>query len=149
MKGDSVGNAQDAQKAFKDGLNCSQAILATYGPARGLEQSIALRLGGALGAGVGRTGRICGAANGACMILGLRHGGGWALASREKALQEAARFLDLFEARLGSVECKALIGCSLRTPADRSKAREQGLFDTKCALCVRTAGEILDGMLAE
>jgi C_GCAxxG_C_C family probable redox protein len=142
-----MARSDDAAKEFKEGLNCAQAILVTYGPEHGLDRETAVRLGSSLGAGVGRTGRICGAANGACLVLGLKYCEGKSLASREKSLQESARFLDDFERRLGAVDCKTLIGCSLRTPAERSTARAMGLFETKCAVCVRTAAEILDAIL--
>jgi C_GCAxxG_C_C family probable redox protein len=138
---------EEAEQAFRNGTNCSQAILVTYGPAFGLDEATALRLGAGMGAGIGWTGRVCGAANGACLVLGLKHGPTERSASREEALQAATEFLDRFEKRVGSVDCLSLMGCSLRMPAERARAREQGLYQTKCTRYVREAAEILEEML--
>jgi len=138
---------EEAEQAFRKGTNCCQAILVTYGPALGLDEATALRMGSGMGAGIGWTGRVCGAANGACLVLGLKYGATQRTGSREEALQKTREFLELFEKRVGSVDCLALMGCSLQQPAERAKAKEQGLYQTKCTRYVREAALILEEML--
>ena len=38
---------------FKEGLNCTQALLSTYGPGFGLDRENALKVAGAFGSGMG------------------------------------------------------------------------------------------------
>jgi C_GCAxxG_C_C family probable redox protein len=142
-----VAKCDDAVKEFKCGLNCAQAILVTYGPERGLDRETSIRLGSSLGGGVGHTGRICGAASGACIILGLAYCSGPGRADRDKPLQESARLLDEFAARLGTVDCIQILGRSIRTQEELVAARESGIFAQKCPGCVRTAAEILESIL--
>ena len=63
-----------ATEMFDEGFNCAQSILAAFGPGLGLERRSALLLGSPLGGGLSRTGGTCGAAMGALLVLGLRHG---------------------------------------------------------------------------
>ena len=136
-----------AEQALRSGINCAQAILVTYGPALGLEEPTALRLASGLNGGVGRTGEICGAVSGACMILGLAHGPADRKSSREKSAEEVGRFIDAFTARCGFVRCADLLGMPIRNADDRAKAKAAGLFETECPRFVRIAAEILEEML--
>ena len=49
---------------FKDGLNCTQAVLSTYGPQFGLDRENAVKIAKAFGSGMGM-GETCGAVTGA------------------------------------------------------------------------------------
>ncbi len=40
---------EQAVACFKEGLNCAQALLSTYGPRLGLDREEAIRIAGALG----------------------------------------------------------------------------------------------------
>jgi C_GCAxxG_C_C family probable redox protein len=142
-----VARPDDAEKRFREGVNCAQAVLSTYGPALGLDEATALRLASGLGGGVGRTGGTCGAALGACMVISLRWGPSERGKSREEVTAKVGDFVDRFEARCGSVECRTLLGRSIRTHEEHQKAREDGVFKTKCPHFVRQAAEILEEFL--
>ena len=65
-----MNNPERAVALFKEGFNCSQAVLAAYGEQFELKQELALRVAGAFGGGMGRMGETCGAVTGAIMVRG-------------------------------------------------------------------------------
>jgi C_GCAxxG_C_C family probable redox protein len=115
--------------------NCSQAVLAAYGPKLGLSETDCLRVAACFGAGMGRLGKTCGALTGGLMVVGLRHGqemiddpqrGRDALYAKVQALTER------FEAAHGSSECRALTGCDLTAVEGRTAFAERGLHHSLC-----------------
>ena len=143
--------AGEAVTAFSRGYSCTMAILSAYGPDFGLDPGTAARIASPFGAGVTKTGEICGAVSGALMVLGLTQELGEIgdSASREKAYALARRFIGDFMARNGSVNCTELVGYDLSDPAQFALAREKKVFATRCAGLVRDAGEILEGILSD
>jgi C_GCAxxG_C_C family probable redox protein len=138
---------EQAVAIFKEGFNCSQALLAAYGPELGLERELALKAGQPFGRGLGGQGRTCGAVSAACMVLGLK----FASASRviDKANGAATHrrvrdFCARFAGRNGSLECSVLLG---RAGQAGGRSAEDGKPARGCADYVREAGEILDEML--
>ena len=65
---------EQAVEMFVAGYSCAQSLLAVYGPSLGMEREAALRLAAPLGGGMSRTDGPCGAATGAILVLGLKHG---------------------------------------------------------------------------
>ena len=138
----------EAVELFLGGYACSQAVLAVYAPALGIDLGAATRIAAPFAAGM-RLGEVCGAATGAFMVLGL------ALCTEDCVAREGraaiaasvSEFADRFQERCGSLDCPDIIGCDLRTPGVVKTALEEGLFVTKCAPAVRAACEILEDML--
>jgi C_GCAxxG_C_C family probable redox protein len=64
-----MNRVEQAVSCFKNDLNCSLAILATYGQQFGLARETALKLAAGFGGGMGRMGHACGAVTGAFMGL--------------------------------------------------------------------------------
>ena len=56
-----VSNPERAVKFFKDGYNCSQAVLAVYCDELGVDFDTALKLSSSFGGGMGRLREVCGA----------------------------------------------------------------------------------------
>jgi C_GCAxxG_C_C family probable redox protein len=143
-----MARIEAAVSRFKEGCNCSQAILATYGEALGLERETALRLACGFGGGM-RLGDTCGAVTGALMVIGLKYGPQTCPGQPAKA--ETYRLVQEFTARFansrGSVMCRDLLGCDISTPEGLQRAQTDQLFVTVCPEMVRTAAEILEEML--
>jgi len=59
---------------FLNGHRCSEAILKIYGPQFGLDENLSMKIGCALGGGIGSTENVCGAVNAAAIVLGLAFG---------------------------------------------------------------------------
>jgi len=140
---------EQALDAFLQGFSCAQAILSAYGTRFGLDRETALKVSGAFGAGMARTGETCGAVTGALMVIGLKHakmrkGDD---DSRELAYAMAQEFMDTFRERNRSLLCRELLGVDVGTPEGMAAVRERDLFRTVCPRFVQSAGEILEGLL--
>jgi C_GCAxxG_C_C family probable redox protein len=139
-----------ALKRFNEqGGNCAQAVLAAFGPELGLDEVSCLRVAACFGAGIGRLGFTCGAATGACMVLGLRHGHELAedpATGRNKVYGRVQDFMRRFRARFGHLDCAALTGCELATPAGQKLFADRGLHQGLCANLVAGTVEILEEM---
>lgn len=141
-----------ALKRFNEqGGNCAQAVLAAFGPELGLDERVALKLASCFGAGLGRLGFTCGAATGACMVLGLRHGELMAQGpgGRDQLYGKVQDFARRFRERFGHLDCAALVGCDLTTTEGRQSFADRGLHAGLCSQLVGGAVEILDEMAAQ
>lgn len=138
-----------ALKRFNEqGGNCAQAVLAAFGPELGLDEKACLNVASCFGAGLGRLGFTCGAATGACMVLGLRHGHEMAEGAegRTKLYGRVQDFTRQFRARFGQLDCAALVGCDLATPEGRQSFADRGMHKSLCSNLVAGAVEILEEM---
>jgi C_GCAxxG_C_C family probable redox protein len=143
-------DTERAESAFRNGVNCSQAILSTYGPRYGLDEKTALRIALGFGAGMGRLGASCGAVTGAFMVLSLKRASENVSNNERKENTYASirEFARRFKARNGSVDCKELLGCDLGTPEGMKQAKEKDIVNTACPKYVKDSAEILEEMLS-
>lgn len=135
---------------FRQGYNCAQAILIAYGEQFGLDRETALRLALGLEGGLGRTGEVCGAVSGACLVLGLEAGeqeDASGPEGRKLARRRVREFTRKFRERYGAVACRQLLGSDLSTHAGMMAARGKRAFSRKCPEYVTAAAEILEEML--
>jgi C_GCAxxG_C_C family probable redox protein len=119
-----------------------------YGGRSGLDRETALRVAGAFGAGMARTGETCGSVTGALMVIGLNHAKTKKDDddSRERAYALAQEFMDAFRDRNRSLVCRELLGVDVSTPEGIAAVRQRDLFRTVCPKFVKDAGEILEGL---
>jgi C_GCAxxG_C_C family probable redox protein len=142
--------AECAITYFKNDYCCSQAVFATFAPELGLERETALKIASSFCAGMGKTGRTCGAVTGAFMVIGLGRGSAEPdQKSREEAYRLVQEFVRLFNERNTTIECKELLGCDIGTPDGYREAQAKNLFETVCEKLVRDAVEIVEGLLAD
>ena len=144
-----MSNTEKAVEAFKAGMNCSQAIVATYGPGLGLEEDMGAKVAAAFGGGMGHTGKTCGAITGAMMVIGLHcsRDGCSTAEAKVRSYALASELMKTFETRHVYTNCKALIGQDLSTDEGMRTAREDDLFGTLCAEFVHSAAKILEELL--
>ena len=107
-----------------------------------------MRVAGAFGAGMARTGGTCGAVTGSLMVIGLKHAKTRKGDdnSRERAYALAQEFMRRFTERNGNMLCRELLGVDVSTPEGFAAVREKDLFRTICPKFVKDAGEILEGL---
>ena len=115
-----------AMELFKEGYNCSQAVILAFSDKYDIEESRAVKLASSFGGGMGRMREVCGAVSGMFMVAGLLYGYDDPKAKEEKAehyarIQElAAKFTDIN----GSIVCRELLGLSQKkddpTPSERT-----------------------------
>lgn len=145
-----MSRIDEAVRLFDDGFNCSQAVLAVYGPQFGLERETALKIAAGFGGGIGCMGDTCGALTVAFMVIGLKHG---AIdpADKESKLKTYAlirQAAGMFAKRAGALNCRDLLGFDLSTPQGKEQAAKEGAFEI-CADLVKYAAEILEEILGE
>jgi C_GCAxxG_C_C family probable redox protein len=129
--------------------NCAQSVFTAFSDELGMSKKLALSVSQGFGGGMGHTGSVCGAVTGAYMALGLA-----SPASVENARQNIDKTYALmgefnrkFTALHGSLSCTGLTGYDLSKPEEAAKAREKGVFTTKCPIFVSDAVKIVESLL--
>jgi len=141
--------SDDALTSFQSGFTCSSVVFSTFSGELGLDPDTAKKIGCGFGAGISKTGNICGAVSGAIMVIGLKYGkitkGDDAATEKTRAL--VREFIQEFEKRHGSINCTELLGYNLSNPDEYEQARNSTLFFTKCPGLVGDAVVILEKIL--
>jgi C_GCAxxG_C_C family probable redox protein len=134
---------------FGGGFNCAQSVVSSFSTDIGLDIIDALRVSGMFGSGMGQMGNVCGAATGAFMVIGLKYSKTRAGEDPQKMEGYALvrKFTDRFAHLHGTIKCRDLIGVDLNTPEGIAEAKENKLFETRCAAYVRDAVQVLEDIL--
>lgn len=134
---------------FKNGFTCSSAVFSAFSEEMGLDSETAKKIACGFGAGISKTGNICGAVSGAILVIGMKYGktkiGDDAATEKTRSL--VRKFVQEFTQRHGSINCTELLGYNLNHPEEYEKAREKKLFVTKCPDLVGDAVLILEKIL--
>lgn len=135
--------------SYKSGFTCSSAVFSAFSHELGLDPDTAKKIACGFGAGISKSGNICGAVSGAIMVIGLKYGktmqGDDAATEKTRALVQ--KFLKEFKKRHGSVNCTELLGYNLSKPEEFAQARDNKQFVTKCPELVGDAAAILEQIL--
>ena len=59
---------------FKEGFNCSQAVMLAFCDVMGMDEKTALKISSSFGGGIGRMREVCGAVSGMFMVAGMLYG---------------------------------------------------------------------------
>ena len=140
---------ESARQQFLKSMNCSQAILETYGPSMGLPVAQARSVAAAFAGGMGM-GSECGAITGAYMVIGMKHGKTAESDSRadNETFKRVAEFNKQFKAHHKYLTCSELLETDMAIPEGVKSAANKGYFTSKCPGYVQTAAEILDKILS-
>ncbi|MDD5230685.1 MAG: C-GCAxxG-C-C family protein [Candidatus Marinimicrobia bacterium] len=140
---------EEAVKIFNNGFNCAQAVLSVFADEFGLDRTIALRIAGGFGGGMGRQGLICGAVTGAMMVIGLKYGKILPEdnAAREKAYNTVMDFSNRFKAQYGSLTCRDLLGYDISKPEERELIHANKLTESICAPIINTTVKLLEQII--
>jgi C_GCAxxG_C_C family probable redox protein len=139
---------EEAVERFRSGLNCAQAVLATFADEYGLDEEAACRVAAGFGGGIGRTGGVCGAVTGAIMALGLMDQDSDPTDPIAKVRLQSRVYglMQEFESRTGALDCRDLLGCDISTPEGHNQAESEDLFDIRCPELVAEAVDIVEGL---
>lgn len=136
---------------FAAGCNCAQSVLMAYADVLGLTEEQVAMLSVGFGGGMGRLRLHCGAFSAAVMLAGALEGEDGA--KKEHRPQTYARVQEIhrqFVQRNGTVSCAELLGRAgvpeNPTPEERTP---EYYAKRPCARIIRSACQIIDGMLAE
>lgn len=143
-----MDNANHAVSRFREGFNCSQAVVSSYAEGFGVSGETALKVAAGFGGGM-HLGQICGAVTGAFMVIGLKYGATRAedKDAKKKTYEVVGEFAEKFKARNGSFMCRELLGCDISTPEGAKIAQEKNLFASLCPKLVQDAAQILEEIL--
>lgn len=143
-------NPESAVKLFREGYNCSQAVLGTYCEKLGLDLETALKLASSFGGGIGRLREVCGAASSMFMIAGLKFG---YIDPRDSKLKEqhyelVQKLAHRFQEENGSIICRELLGLNIHHDKPKPEARTSDYYKKRpCVEMVRSAAEIIDEVM--
>ena len=141
--------SDDALEDFKNGITCASAVFSAFSGEMGLDSETAKKIACGYGAGISKTGNMCGAVSGAIMVIGLKYGKTKRgdNAATDKTREMVQKFIQDFTRRNGSINCTELLGYTLTKPEEYEKARDNKLFVTKCPDLVGDAVLILEKIL--
>ncbi|MBR2109143.1 MAG: C_GCAxxG_C_C family protein [Ruminococcus sp.] len=145
-----MNQADLAEKLFREGYNCSQAVLLAFSDITGLDDDTAAKIASSFGGGLGRMREVCGAVSGAAMVLGLAKGYSdpRAFEAKKAHYKLIQDFAELFKEKNGSIICRELLSGVRTVENGVPEARTDGYYKKRpCPLLVRDAAEILDEML--
>ena len=140
-----------AEKLFREGYNCSQAVFAAFSELYGIDRDTALKLSASFGGGVGRMREVCGAVSGMCMIAGLETGSVKQMDDEGKKYnyEVVQRLSEEFKKLSGSIICRELLGLE-DSPSKSAvpQPRTKEYYNSRpCDQLVKDAAEILEQVL--
>ena len=145
------GKPELAGTLFRQGYNCSQAVLGAFAEELGLPFETAVKLSCSFGGGMGRMREVCGAFSGAAMAAGLLYGFPIPPAQGEKS-EHYKRIQELgaaFSERWGSVVCRDILAARMGENSVSShyvpEERNAEYYARRpCLEAVRLAARLLD-----
>ena len=138
---------------FKQGYNCSQAVIAAYSDIIGIPFDKAIMIGASFGGGMGRLREVCGAVSGMFTVIGLVKG--YTSPSdndAKKVHYELIQFLaNSFKIKNGSIICRELLSLTDTHPDNPTPEKRTSEYYKKrpCAELVGDAAEILAQYFSE
>ena len=135
------------------GHNCAQSVLLAFSDLTGLDTKTAAAITGGLGGGVGGSHQeLCGAANGAALVLGLLYPftEGTDGEARRRVYSLTKEFHTRFQSRFGGLtRCGDLLRSRIQPTEEMTPAAVRVGAAKHCDILVVTAVEILEQMIAE
>lgn len=125
-------------------FNCAQTVFSLFAEDVGLDEKTALKISSGFGGGMACA-ETCGAVTGSYMVIGMKHGHDSNDSdAKAKTKQAVQRFNEKFIQQHGSLICKKLTGYDISTPEGGAAAFEEGVFQQKCPVFLKTACTILE-----
>ena len=137
-----MNKKEKAISYFREGYNCSQAVLMACAG----EGEATAKAAAAFGGGMGRLQKTCGAVTGAYIYFGIKHGVPGLPEENDKiqVYDRVKMFNRIFVDRNGTDLCSELLGEDLNTPEGKSRIKERDLHTSVCEKCITDAIEIIE-----
>jgi C_GCAxxG_C_C family probable redox protein len=116
-----------------------------------MDRDTAMKVACGLGAGMGRSGNVCGAVTGGMLVLGLKYGmvDPELQEDKEKTYDQILKLLNRIKAIHGSDNCTDLMGVDIGTPEGLQEAQDKELSDKICSKIVGDVTRILEELLED
>jgi C_GCAxxG_C_C family probable redox protein len=139
-----------AESYASQGFLCSESCLMALARSQGVESPLIPRIATGFGAGVGRSGEMCGAVTGAVMGLSIRYGRDRVEPVRDwRPYWYATELLERFRAEHGEVRCPALLGLDIAKPGDYEDFNRRNLWVNNCTRYILSATGIARDIIEE
>jgi C_GCAxxG_C_C family probable redox protein len=140
---------EKAIQTFRSGLNCSQAVLATFSDELNFNKASALNISSGFGGGMGRLQETCGAVTGSYMVLGIYNGNKYTdnRDKKEATYSMIQSFSEKFKSMNGTTDCRSLIKCDLRTEEGQLFAKENNQYERVCEKCISDSIRIIEELI--
>lgn len=137
-----MNTKEKALSFFREGYNCSQAVLMACAG----EGEATAKAAAAFGGGMGRLQKTCGAVTGAYIYFGMNYGASGLPEEKDKiqVYERVKSFNKAFVERNGTDLCAGLLGEDLNTPDGKARIKERGLHEKVCEKCIIDAIEIIE-----
>lgn len=147
-----MSRRETAMEYFKNGYNCSQALVMAFQDLVPVEPELLLKMSSSFGGGMGRLREVCGAVTGMFMIAGFLYGFDGSESTGEKA-EHYGRIQELahrFEEEHGTIICREMLGLSVRRDTPVPEERTKEYYKRRpCVEIVGDAAEILEQYISE
>lgn len=132
---------EEAAKLFKEKYNCCQAILLPYSKLFNIDKETALKMASGFGGGIARTGEVCGAINGAVIVLGLKYGfsDNKDIDKKEKVNEIIREFIKKFKQSHKNIYCRNLL--------TEDEETTHKMHSEKCLTIIEEICDLLDEYL--
>lgn len=138
-----------AIEIFKEGYNCSQAVVMAFEDVVGIDRNTLSRMAVGLGGGVGRMREVCGAVTGMAMVLGLVFGNEDA-DSKNTVYPYVQEACAKFKEANGSIVCRELLAGVPVSAGGAAEARSESFYKKRpCAELVGMAAEIAEEIISK
>jgi len=128
----------EAERLFKTGANCAQAVFGAFAEELGLDAETAQKVSAGLGGGVGRLREVCGAVTGATLALGMKFG-----PDKANVYPRVQAFAEKFRAECGSIVCRELLEGTGATQGGAPEARTESYYRKRpCVELVKIAAHL-------
>lgn len=144
--------AEKAMSLFREGYNCTQAVVGTFVDELEIDFDTAMKLASSFGGGMGRLREVCGAVSGMFIIAGLKFGYSdpkdkELKTKHYKLIQELA---DKFKKDHPSIVCRELLGLDQKKESYVPDDRTENYYKKRpCVQIVGKAAEIIGEYLQE
>jgi C_GCAxxG_C_C family probable redox protein len=119
---------------------CSESCLMALASCQGVESQLIPRIATGFGAGVGRSGELCGAVTGAIMGLSIRYGRDKVDPIKDRRpYWYSTELLERFRKKHGELRCPALLGLDIAKPVDAEEFNKRNLWVHNCTKYILTA----------
>jgi len=143
--------AEKAIRSFNADLNCAQSVMTAYMEEYNIDPEIALSVSCGFGGGMGKLQETCGAVTGAFMVLGIHNSKRYSdnKDRKEKTYAMIQEFSDKFKSLHGTMNCRLLLNCDLRTEEGQRYVQDNKLHETVCEKCVSDSIRIIEELKSQ
>lgn len=133
--------SEKAMKLFKEGYNCSQAVVGAFVDDLDIDMKTAMLVSSSFGGGMGRLREVCGAVSGMFMVAGLANGYDLPadLDGKKELYTGVQHLAHQFKEENRSIVCRELLGLNVKTQIPTPDLRTPEYY--KKRPCVELVGQ--------